>query len=167
MFTRAFSHGVTAAILVFHNNEMGAIRSLTVITINASCLINDDLPPPPGFHSCDKLCKFTGTKESVCIRKEVNSQGTALEHQHGRRFIVLDWPIWPLWLHVKTLYAGLPFCADRRSYSNILFCVNTCPICMAQRSFNRAEITVLMCEQKLSALAWTCDLSCFVRATVL
>ena len=30
-----------------------------------------------------------GTKESVCIRKEFNSQRTGLGHQHGRRFIVL------------------------------------------------------------------------------
>ena len=148
---RAFSHDVTTAILVFQNNEMAVIRSLTVITINASCLINDTpQPPPQGFHSRGQhLCKFTGTKESVCVRREVNSKGTALEHQHGHRFIVLDWPIWPLWLHVKTLYAGLAFCADTRSYINIRFCVNTYPICdstveMARRSFNRAEITVLI-----------------------
>ena len=35
------------------------------------------------------LCKFIGTKESVCKRKEFNSQRTGLGHQHGRRFIVL------------------------------------------------------------------------------
>ena len=35
------------------------------------------------------LCKFIGTKESVYIRKEYNSQRTGLGHQHGRRFIVL------------------------------------------------------------------------------
>ena len=35
------------------------------------------------------LCKFIGTKESVCIRKEFNSQRIGLGHQHGRRFIVL------------------------------------------------------------------------------
>ena len=35
------------------------------------------------------LCKFVGTKESVCIRKEFNSQRNGLGHQHGRRFIVL------------------------------------------------------------------------------
>ena len=33
--------------------------------------------------------KFIWTEESVCIRKEFNSQGTGLGHQHGRRFIVL------------------------------------------------------------------------------
>ena len=42
------------------------------------------------FHSRGQhLCKFVGTKESVCIRKEFNSQRTGLGHQHGRRFIVL------------------------------------------------------------------------------
>ena len=42
------------------------------------------------FHSRGQhICKFIGTKESVCIRKEFNSQGTGLGHQHGRRFIVL------------------------------------------------------------------------------
>ena len=42
------------------------------------------------FHSRDQhLCKFIGTKESVCIRKEFNSHRTGLGHQHGRRFIVL------------------------------------------------------------------------------
>ena len=35
------------------------------------------------------LCKFNGTKESVCIRKEFNSHRTGLGHQHGRRLIVL------------------------------------------------------------------------------
>ena len=42
------------------------------------------------FHSRGQhLCKFNGTKESVCIRKEFNSHRTGLEHQDGRRFIVL------------------------------------------------------------------------------
>ena len=35
------------------------------------------------------ICKFIGTKESVCIRKESNCQRTGLGHQHDRRFIVL------------------------------------------------------------------------------
>ena len=51
------------------------------------------MPPAPcieRFHSRDQyLRKFIGTKESVCIRKEFNSHGTGLGHQHGRRFIVL------------------------------------------------------------------------------
>ena len=36
------------------------------------------------------ICKFMGTKESVCIRKEINSHRIGLEHKHGRRFIVLE-----------------------------------------------------------------------------
>ena len=43
------------------------------------------------FQSRDQhLCKFMGTKESACIRKEFNSHRIGLEHQHGRRFIVLE-----------------------------------------------------------------------------
>ena len=42
------------------------------------------------FHSRGQhLCKFIGTKESVCIRKEFNSHRTGLGHKHGSRFIVL------------------------------------------------------------------------------
>jgi len=42
------------------------------------------------FHSRDQhLCKFIGAKESIYIRK-VNSHRNGLEHQHGRRFIVLE-----------------------------------------------------------------------------
>ena len=42
------------------------------------------------FHSRGQhLCKFIGTKEIVCMRKEFNSQRIGLGHQHGRRFIVL------------------------------------------------------------------------------
>ena len=42
------------------------------------------------FHSRGQyLCKFIGTKESLCIRKEFTSQRICLGHQHGRRFIVL------------------------------------------------------------------------------
>ena len=48
------------------------------------------LIPIECFHSRgQRLCKFIGTKESVCIRKEFNSHRTGLGHQHGRRFIVL------------------------------------------------------------------------------
>ena len=35
------------------------------------------------------LCKFIGTKEIVCIRKEFISHRIGLGHQHGCRFIVL------------------------------------------------------------------------------
>ena len=37
------------------------------------------------------LCKFIGKKESVGMRKELNSQRIGLGHQHGRRFIVLGY----------------------------------------------------------------------------
>ena len=41
------------------------------------------------FHSRGQhLCKFTGTKESVCIRKEFNSHRTGLGHQYGRRDVM-------------------------------------------------------------------------------
>ena len=41
------------------------------------------------FHSRGQhLCKCIGTKESVCIRKELNSHRIFLVEQHGRRFIV-------------------------------------------------------------------------------
>ena len=43
------------------------------------------------FHSHGQhLCKFIGTKESVCIRKEVNSHRIGLGHQHCHRFIFWD-----------------------------------------------------------------------------
>ena len=49
-----------------------------------------DLAPIECFHSRGQhLCKFLGTKEIICIRKESNSQRIGLGHQHGRRFIVL------------------------------------------------------------------------------
>ena len=42
------------------------------------------------FHSRgQRLCKFIGTKEIVCIIKEFKSDWTGLGHQHGRCFIVL------------------------------------------------------------------------------
>ena len=45
--------------------------------------------PPGGLNRGFTVCKFIGTKESVCLRIEFNSQRTGLGHQHGRRFIVL------------------------------------------------------------------------------
>ena len=45
--------------------------------------------PIERFHSRGQhRCKFTGTKESFCIRKEVNSQRIALEHQYGHRDVM-------------------------------------------------------------------------------
>ena len=38
------------------------------------------------FHSRGQhLCKFIGTKESACIRKEFSPRKIVLLHQHGRR----------------------------------------------------------------------------------
>ena len=68
------------------------------------------------FHSRGQhLCKFIGTKESVCISKEFISHRIGLGHQHGHRFIVLGHQygrrfivlghkilIWPPLRHVKT-----------------------------------------------------------------
>ena len=39
--------------------------------------------------TCQHLCKFIGTKESVCIRKEFNSHRIRLGHQYGCHFIVM------------------------------------------------------------------------------
>ena len=42
------------------------------------------------FHSRGQHpCKFIGTKESLCVRKEFHSHRIGLRHQHGRCFIVL------------------------------------------------------------------------------
>ena len=38
-------------------------------------------------------CKFIATKKSDYIRKELNSHGIGLLHQHGHRFIVFGTPI--------------------------------------------------------------------------
>ena len=44
-----------------------------------------EFEPIECFHSRGQhLCKFIGTKESVCIRKEFNSHRISLGHQHGR-----------------------------------------------------------------------------------
>ena len=58
------------------------------------------------FHSRGQhICKFIGTEESVCIRKEFNSQRTGLGHQHGRRFIVLEHQYGRRDVYVKTLHS--------------------------------------------------------------
>ena len=42
------------------------------------------------FHSRDyRPCWFTGTKESICIKIEFNTQRFSLGHQHGHHFFVL------------------------------------------------------------------------------
>ena len=50
------------------------------------------------------LCKFIGTKESVCIKKEFNSHRTGLPGTPTwPPFYCFGTPIWPPWRHVKTL----------------------------------------------------------------
>ena len=57
--------------------------------IQCSCKIVSVFYAIERFHSRGQhLCKFIGTKESVCIRKEFKR--IVLAHQHGRRFIVLE-----------------------------------------------------------------------------
>ena len=60
------------------------------------------------FHSRgQRLCKFIGTKESVCIRKEFNSQRIGLGHQYGRRDVMWKHSI-PMYL-AKYEHAGATF----------------------------------------------------------
>ena len=55
------------------------------------------------FHSRGQhLCKFIGTKESVCIRKEFNPHKIGSGHHIWPRFYCFGTPIWPPWRHVKT-----------------------------------------------------------------
>ena len=62
--------------------------------IRRACKNRKNLPPwMPAtiecFHSRGQhLCKFIGTKERVCIRKEFNSHRIGLGHQHGRRDVM-------------------------------------------------------------------------------
>ena len=50
----------------------------------------DDLPIER-FHSLGQhLCQLVGTKESIYMRKEFNSQGISLVHQYGRLSIVFE-----------------------------------------------------------------------------
>ena len=80
-------------------NQNICVQGYTFIVQTVINLIHDTrhhctrrrLIHPEGFHSRGQhLCKFIGTKESICIRKEFNSHRTGLGHQHGRRFIVLE-----------------------------------------------------------------------------
>ena len=56
------------------------------------------------FHSCgEHLCKFIGTKGSVCIRKEFNSQRIFWDTNMAAVSLFWDTNMAP-WRHVKTLY---------------------------------------------------------------
>ena len=121
---RAFSKDVTAAILVFHNNEMAAIRSLTVITINASCLINAP-PAPSGF----SLTWPASMQIYWNKRKRLHKKRSQLPEDYFGTptwppFHCFGTPIWPLWRHVKRLYTRQLFLPIRKA---VRFCVNTFP----------------------------------------
>ena len=62
---------------------------LIIMVIIILLLYISNSPDIEYFHSRGQhLCKFTGTKESVCIRKEFNSHRIGLGHQHGRRDVM-------------------------------------------------------------------------------
>ena len=70
--------------------------------------IKESLPYIERFHSRGKhLCKFIGTKESVYITKEFNSQKDFLATPTWPPFRCFGTPIWPSWRHAKTLYIAL------------------------------------------------------------
>ena len=81
--------------IVFSKSSLSILEFLEIISGNE----HGDLVSIECFHSRGQgLCKFIGTKEIVCIRKESEfiSHRIGLGHQHGRRFIVLHGtPIWP------------------------------------------------------------------------
>ena len=94
------------------------------------------------FHSRGQhLCKFIGTRESVCIRKEFKSHRIGLGHQHGRRFIVWDTNMAAVTSCENTLYVTLHF-RDRRDAASL-------------RHKNRVKITV-MSEQKQYPVWFSC-----------
>ena len=75
----------------FEPDILGSFRKI-ILPVNLETLqrMGGLLTSMECFHSRGQhLCKFIGTKESVCIRKEFNSHRTGLGHQHGRCFIVL------------------------------------------------------------------------------
>ena len=70
-------------------NFVGTVKGRRMQTAMQAAMLQQNWGVIECFHSRGQhICKFIGTKESVCIRKEFNSQRTGLGHQHGRRFIV-------------------------------------------------------------------------------
>ena len=66
--------------------------------------IKGSLPYVERFHSRGKhLCKFIGTKESVYIRKEINSQKDILATPTWPPFRCFGTPIWPLYIALKAI----------------------------------------------------------------
>ena len=99
------------------------------------------------FHSRgQRLCKFIDSKESVCMRKELNSHRTGLGHQHGRHFIVFGTPIWPPWRHVKLLYM---------TYSSLLWILTSLfnrplPSSINPHFQNEANCATFCCENEFN-----------------
>ena len=102
---RRSSYTIAISLLDFQISLKNAtVNSVETLALAADCLWSrkvkrlkiilrrqKELNRAGRFHSRDQhLCKFMGTKESVYIRKEINSHRIGLEHQHGRRFIVLE-----------------------------------------------------------------------------
>ena len=81
-----FLRDISAKSLSFHWSQVTKqSRDLRKVTWQGNCVLDIERFHSRGQH----LCKFMGTKESVYIRKESNSHRIGVEHQHGRRFIVL------------------------------------------------------------------------------
>ena len=71
------------------------------------------------------LCKFIGTKENICIRKQFNSQRIGLGHQHGCRFIVLGHQYGRrdvMWKHFILFCCSLCLCRPRCLSSPLFLC---------------------------------------------
>ena len=69
------------------------VRILKTLSVKAAVNVAGNLKysrKEPLHSGGQHLCKFIETKESVYITKEFNSHRTGLEHQNGRRFIVLE-----------------------------------------------------------------------------
>ena len=87
------------------------------------------------FHSRGQhLCKFNGTKESVCIRKEFNSYRTGLGHQHGRRDVM-----WKHSIYMRINYYYCCYYYYNDNYNKILKsdCLLTVLISALTGQFNR------------------------------
>ena len=97
------------------------------------------------FHSRgQQLCKFIGTKEGVCIRKELKSTGLVWDTNMAA-VSLFGTPIWPPWRHVKTLYSNVP-CQIWTRWSNFFSaCIEgyVKPICKPLR--NACEGAILQC----------------------
>ena len=65
------------------------------------------------------LCKFIGTKESVCIRQGLNSHRISLGHQHRRREVMWKHSIALLWKAQFISNGDLFTCEDNMLFSRV------------------------------------------------